>query len=88
MSCPSQDKLLSLEVAGSSKVEAHLEGAPHCQPQERRDAVPDKKNGFGSSPTENICCEMECPQSNREISTSLKVSKQVVVKLIPVTHMY
>lgn len=50
--------MLSLEVTGQHRIEAHFEDAPCCQPQEKCDVVFDKNNGFGSSLAEDICCEM------------------------------
>lgn len=78
----------TVELGGNSRVEAHFEDAPNCQTQERCDVVSDKNNRFCSLRTESICCKMECLQNNREISTSFKISKGVVVKLIPITHRY
>lgn len=87
---PSKDKLLSFEVMGHHRCAARFEDTPNCQPQERCDVAFDKKNEFGSLPAENIFCKVECPQSNREISTPFKIGKggMVLVKLTLSTHRY
>lgn len=81
--------MLSLEVIGQHRIEVRFEDAPSCQPQERCNVAFDRNNGFGSLLAENICCEMEYPQSNREISASFKLARvEALMKLTLSTHRY
>lgn len=79
--------MLSLEVIRQHRIEAHFEDAPSCQPQEKCDVAFEKNNGFGSLLAEDICCEMEYPQSNREISASFKMARvEALMRLSLSTH--